>query len=432
MSEVVGSMLTVAITVVLMAAVFALFLKIPGPEDTVHADLTVEADPGSGGWGTGDEHVVVTHKGGEALAQQTTTIRLTIDQNQTEIMGDALGFDDGVLTIGQRWRSPAFTIGATAPLDVAIVGGGSVIATGGVGRSAAALPSIRPLAPTLTAQGANAQVSLAWTTPAPGSSPLTGYNLYRGTASGAETLLTSVGLVNAYADTGLVNGQAYYYVIGAVNGAGEGALSLEVSATPGTVPGAPTGLATTRGDQWVNLTWTAPASNGGSPLTSYAVWRGTVSGGPYSFVANVSASQTWHNSTGLTNGQAYYFVVYAWNGIGPSLASAQVSGTPVALPGAPTSLTAVNSDAGPNHKITLNWLAPASNGGSPVTAYKAYRGTSPTALALLTAGTCANLGATVTCIDSNALTHGTTYYYQVTAVTANGEGPASNTASASG
>ena len=43
---------------------------------------------------------------------------------------------------------------------------------------------------------------------------------------------------------------------------------------PGSVPGAPTGLAATPGNGQVALTWTAPASTGGSPISSYTVDRG--------------------------------------------------------------------------------------------------------------------------------------------------------------
>jgi hypothetical protein len=44
-----------------------------------------------------------------------------------------------------------------------------------------------------------------------------------------------------------------------------------------TAPGAPTGLAATAGNAQVSLSWGAPASNGGSAITSYKVYRGTAS-----------------------------------------------------------------------------------------------------------------------------------------------------------
>ena len=49
------------------------------------------------------------------------------------------------------------------------------------------------------------------------------YNIYRGTASGAETLLTQVGNVTSYTDSTVTNGTTYFYEVSAVNAVGEGA-----------------------------------------------------------------------------------------------------------------------------------------------------------------------------------------------------------------
>jgi hypothetical protein len=42
-----------------------------------------------------------------------------------------------------------------------------------------------------------------------------------------------------------------------------------------TVPGAPGGLTGTSGDAQVALSWAAPVSDGGSPITSYDLYAGT-------------------------------------------------------------------------------------------------------------------------------------------------------------
>ena len=96
-----------------------------------------------------------------------------------------------------------------------------------------------PAAPVLTALGGNAQAMLNWTTPNDGGAAITGYNVYRSTASGAETLYRSLGVVNSFTDTGLTNGTTYYYKVAAVNSAGTGALSNEASATPMNVTNQP-------------------------------------------------------------------------------------------------------------------------------------------------------------------------------------------------
>ena len=58
------------------------------------------------------------------------------------------------------------------------------------------------------------------------------YKVYRGTSSGGETLLTTLGNVTSYTDSTATNGTTYFYKVSAVNTVGEGALSNERSATP--------------------------------------------------------------------------------------------------------------------------------------------------------------------------------------------------------
>lgn len=76
-------------------------------------------------------------------------------------------------------------------------------------------------------------VQLSWTASA--SSGVTGYNIYRGTAAGAEstTPINSGGPVAGtnFTDVNTVSGTKYYYVIKATNGSVESAPSAEFSAT---------------------------------------------------------------------------------------------------------------------------------------------------------------------------------------------------------
>jgi hypothetical protein len=76
-----------------------------------------------------------------------------------------------------------------------------------------------PSAPqSLTATAGNAQVTLNWAAPSSnGGAAITNYKIYRGTAPGSETYLTTVGNVLTYVDTDLTNGTAYYYKVSAVN-----------------------------------------------------------------------------------------------------------------------------------------------------------------------------------------------------------------------
>jgi hypothetical protein len=74
--------------------------------------------------------------------------------------------------------------------------------------------------------------------------------------------------------------------------------------------------------------------------------------------------------------------------------------------------------------VSLQWSPPSSNGGAAITNYNVYRATAPGAETLLT-----QLG-NVTSYTDTAVTNGTTYYYQVSAINSVGEGALSNERSA--
>ena len=87
-------------------------------------------------------------------------------------------------------------------------------------------------------------VTLAWTQGVvPSGSPaVSGNNVYRGTTSGGEALLTSLSTpATSYVDTAVTAGTTYYYEVTAVNSSGESGKSNEAVATVPNpqVPGAP-------------------------------------------------------------------------------------------------------------------------------------------------------------------------------------------------
>jgi len=93
-------------------------------------------------------------------------------------------------------------------------------------------PAMPPAAPTgLQATPGNAQVSLRWNA----SAGATSYHVKRSTTNGSGyTQIAAPGGTN-YTDMGLANGTTYYYVVSALNAAGEGANSTQASATPANV-----------------------------------------------------------------------------------------------------------------------------------------------------------------------------------------------------
>src|SRR5207245_2659810 len=122
----------------------------------------------------------------------------------------------------------------------------------------------------------------------------------------------------------------------------------------------------------------------------------------------------------VTNGHIYFYQVSAINSAGESSRSAEVSVTPPLIPSAPLNLQAI----GGNARVTLNWQAPSSNGGSSITGYKIYKSTSTgTETYLTTRGN-------VTSYADLAVTNGITYFYKVSAINSIGESPQSKEASA--
>ena len=294
----------------------------------------------------------------------------------------------------------------------------------------AAAPSAPTAPQSLAATAGSGSVALTWAVPASnGGAAITGYNVYRGTSPGGEAaspVATNV-TTTSFTDTGLTNGTAYYYKVAAVNAAGTSPQSGEASATPqlvqATVPSAPRTLTGVAGSQSASLSWTAPASDGGSPVTGYNVYRSTTAGGEGSTPVAAGVKATTFADSGLTNQTTYFYTVKAVNAVGVSSPSGEVSVTPHAsAPSAPQSLVASGGDG----SVALSWTAPVSDGGTGVTGYNVYRGTTaggeaPTPVA-------SNV-ATTTYTDGTVV-NGTRYYYKVAAVNAVGTSPQSTEAAA--
>lgn len=135
----------------------------------------------------------------------------------------------------------------------------------------------------------------------------------------------------------------------------------------------PTGLTAIGGNAQVSLTWNASLG-----ATNYNVKRSTSSGGPFTNIANVTA--TSYNDTTAANGTTYYYEVSALSAPGYSLTAVATDGSGLAGTSAPVNIT-VNSATGAPYGLTSNSVIQAFlNGTMPAVAPAVFPGNLPTLL----------------------------------------------------
>ncbi len=192
----------------------------------------------------------------------------------------------------------------------------------------------------------SSQVNLSWSAPSNnGGSAITGYMVERSQDSGNtwSTVTPNTGSASTtYSDSGLGASTAYSYRVSAINSVGTSSPSNIASATTSTQmfpPQPPTNLsATAISSSQINLSWSAPGNNGGSPIVGYKIERSTNGGAWSTIVSNTGSTSTMYTNTGLLPLMTYSYRVSAINGIGTSTPSNVASATtqligPVPIPG---------------------------------------------------------------------------------------------------
>jgi probable HAF family extracellular repeat protein len=284
----------------------------------------------------------------------------------------------------------------------------------------------------LTATTGDGQATISWSAPSVNTGPaIDHYDIVASDGVPADTVTATVPVSDPAAISfrtalaGLHNGTTYAISVTAHNAAGSGP-AVTTSVMPATVPGTPIGLTATPGDGYTTVLWNPPADDGGAAISGYTI---TISAGSYSQTVQVSdlaAAALVGGGTaaygvvvgGLANGPSYSISVTAHNsaGEGPAASTAVV---PAATPGTPIGLTAT---AGVR-QATVSWLAPPSDGGSPITGYVLQYTDGRSTQTLDVQG-----NTTSTTVTGLGL--GTTCRFTVQAVNAIGTGPVSDSTTA--
>jgi hypothetical protein len=288
--------------------------------------------------------------------------------------------------------------------------------TGAYGQSAPVTPLLPAPAGVVGVPG-NQLVALTWTAPVDANgAPITDYLVQYSSNSGTSwtTFADGTSTATSATVTGLTNGTSYLFRVAAVTAGGTGAYGQSAAVTPRTVAGAPTSVSGVAGNAQVVVSWVAPVSNGGAPITDYVVQYSSNSGTSWDTFADATSTATSATVTGLTNGTAYLFRVAAVNAAGPgAYGQTSTTVTPRTVASAPASVVGTPG----NGLVSLTWTAP-SNGGAAITDYLVqYSSNSGTSWTTFADGTSTATSATVT-----GLANGTAYLFRVAAVNAAGTG----------
>jgi hypothetical protein len=209
-------------------------------------------------------------------------------------------------------------------------------------------------------------IGLTWQAPlSDGGSPITRYEVTDEAGNVARTMVRFAFM------GGYQAGTEHTFEVRAINDKGASlpaTVSGYTAMDPVPIPEAPTSpnaltvVSTTTSS--IALTWQAPDSDGGNPITGYTVsW-----GGPDSLVVEARSAVI----EGLRAGTSYPIAVAAMNDMGssaPATKDVATSTSPVPGPGKPSVPQRVHVTGVTGVSIALDWAAPASDGGAPITGY---------------------------------------------------------------
>jgi fibronectin type 3 domain-containing protein len=74
----------------------------------------------------------------------------------------------------------------------------------------------------------------------------------------------------------------------------------------------------------IDLAWSPPASDGGSPITAYRIYRSTSPGNETLLTSVAGSASTYRDPTTIRN-RSYYYVIRAVNAVGLGPPSSEVT-----------------------------------------------------------------------------------------------------------
>ncbi|MYK65109.1 MAG: fibronectin type III domain-containing protein [Gemmatimonadetes bacterium] len=276
------------------------------------------------------------------------------------------------------------------------------------------------------------QIDLAWTAPSDdGGAAIAGYRIEVSEDPDADwtVLAASTGSTSTtYSHTGLSNGSTRHYRVSAVNAAGVGPASNVAHATTEAASSdPPTDLrATAISASRIDLSWKAPANDGGTAVTGYRIRVSTAGNHAWSaLVEDTESTSTTYSHTTAVPGTTWHYRVAAINAAGPGPESNTAAATtPAGAPDAPEELAARTRGTS---WIEVSWKPPAFDGGARVTGYRIETRQDDNALwTVLLADT--RSGALQ--YQHVGLAPGTTMRYRVSAINSAGAGVPSSVARA--
>ncbi len=198
----------------------------------------------------------------------------------------------------------------------------------GAAATAAAIPDVKPDAPSLTVEVGDTEVTLVWALPTNvGAIAKMQVRHAAGSSVPSTAMWTDLGAsATTHKVTGLTNGAEYAFEVRAANSAGDGA-TARATAIPDVKPEAPTNLKSGVGDKVVRLTWTAPPGRITGYEIRYVLGFSVPATEPWTPIAGSGANTVEHTVTGLLNKRRYMFQIRAVNTAGEGAASAEVRAT---------------------------------------------------------------------------------------------------------